>query len=76
MYLNVYDLVAPTASLDAINMLKWPPQFLYFVSVRRCLNSNILSMKVGTGGNLGLSREYHKKLFGPLFIPWWNCPLM
>ena len=21
-------------------------------------------MKVGTGGNLGLSREYHKKLFG------------
>ena len=32
-------------------------------------------MKVGTGGNLGLSREYHKKLFGPLFYPWWNCPL-
>ena len=22
-------------------------------------------MEVGTGGNLGLSREYHKKLFGP-----------
>ena len=33
-------------------------------------------MKVGTGGNLGLSREYHKKLFGPLFYTWWNCPLM
>ena len=32
-------------------------------------------MKVGTGGNLGLSREYHKKLFGPLFYPWWNFPL-
>ena len=32
-------------------------------------------MKVGTGGNLGLSREYHKKLFGPLFYSWWNCPL-
>ena len=32
-------------------------------------------MKVGTGGNLGLSREYHKKLFGPLFYTWWNCPL-
>ena len=32
-------------------------------------------MKVCTGGNLGLSREYHKKLFGPLFYPWWNCPL-
>ena len=33
-------------------------------------------MKVGTGGNLGLSREYHMKLFGPLFYPWWNCPLI
>ena len=32
-------------------------------------------MKVGTGGNLGLNREYHKKLFGPLFYPCWNCPL-
>ena len=32
-------------------------------------------MKVDTGGNLGLSREYHKKLFGPLSYTWWNCPL-
>ena len=32
-------------------------------------------MKVGTGGNFGLRRECHKKLFGPLFYPWWNCPL-
>ena len=32
-------------------------------------------MKFGTGGNLGLSREYHKKLYGPLFYSWWNCPL-
>ena len=32
-------------------------------------------MKVGTGGNLDLSREYHKKLFGPLFYSWWNYPL-
>ena len=32
-------------------------------------------MKVGTGVNLGLSREYHKKLFGPLLYTWWNCPL-
>ena len=32
-------------------------------------------MKVGTGGNLDLSREYHKKLFWPLFYLWWNCPL-
>ena len=29
-------------------------------------------MKVGTGGNLGLSSEYHKKLFGPLFYTWWK----
>ena len=29
----------------------------------------------GTGGNLGLNREYRKKLFGPLFYTWWNCPL-
>ena len=32
-------------------------------------------MKVGTGGNLGLSREYHKKLFGSLFYTWCLCPL-
>ena len=32
-------------------------------------------MKVGTGGNLGLSRECHKKLFGSLFYTWWNCSL-
>ena len=32
-------------------------------------------MKVGTGRNLDLSREYHKTLFGPLFHSWWNCPL-
>ena len=32
-------------------------------------------MNVGTGGNLDLSREYHKKLFGALFYSWWNCPL-
>ena len=25
-------------------------------------------MKVGSGGNLGLSREYPKKLFGPISI--------
>ena len=47
----------------------------------KCINSNILlvqytsCMKVGTGGNLGLSREYQKKLFGLLFYPWWNCAL-
>ena len=25
-------------------------------------------MKVGTGGNLGSSRKYTEKLFGPLFL--------
>ena len=33
-------------------------------------------MKVDSGGNLGLSREYPKKLFGHMFYSWWNCPLM
>ena len=32
-------------------------------------------MKVGSGGNLGLSSEYHKKLFGPLFYSRCNRPL-
>ena len=32
-------------------------------------------MKGGTGENLDLSRDYNKKLFGPLFYSWWNCPL-
>ena len=30
---------------------------------------------VGSGGNLGLSREYSKKLFGRMFYSWCNCPL-
>ena len=33
-------------------------------------------MKVGIGGILDLSREYHTKLFGSLFYSWWNGPLM
>ena len=32
-------------------------------------------MKVGSGGNLSLSREYSKKLFGPMFYSCCNCPL-
>ena len=32
-------------------------------------------MQVGSGGNLGVSREYPKKLFGPMFYSRWNCPL-
>ena len=32
-------------------------------------------MMVSSGGNFGLGREYHKKLFGPMFYSWWNCPL-
>ena len=32
-------------------------------------------IKVGSGGNLGLSREYFKKLYGPMFCSWCNFPL-
>ena len=32
-------------------------------------------MKVGSGGNLGLSKEYPKKLFGPMFYSRCNYPL-
>ena len=46
----------------------WIVNVLFVASSASC-------MKVGTGGNLGLSREYHKQLFGPLFYTWWNCPL-
>ena len=49
---------------------------MHSVSVKEQLKQQYTScMKVGTGGNLDLSREYHKKLFGPLFYSWWNCPL-
>ena len=49
---------------------------MHSVSVMEVLKQQYTScMKVGTGTNLDLSREYHKKLFGPLFHSWWNCPL-
>ena len=32
-------------------------------------------MKVGSGGKFGLSREYSKKMFGPISYSWCNCPL-
>ena len=32
-------------------------------------------VKVGSGGNLSLSREYSKKLVWPLFYSWCNFPL-
>ena len=32
-------------------------------------------MKVGSGGNLGLRREFPKKPFRPMFYSWWNCSL-
>ena len=49
---------------------------MHSVSIMEVLKQNYTScMKVGTGRNLDLSREYHKKLFGPLFHSWWNCPL-
>ena len=49
---------------------------MHSVSVMQVIKQQYTScMKVGTGGNLDLSREYHKELFGPLFYSWWNCPL-
>ena len=33
-------------------------------------------MKVGSGGNLDLSKEYSTQLFEPMFYPWRNCPLI
>ena len=52
------------------------PQCMLAVSVMEMLKQQYTScMKVGTGRNLDLSREYHKKLIGPLFYSWWNCPL-
>ena len=33
-------------------------------------------MKVGSGGKLGLSREYFKKLFGPMFCSWCNTVIV
>ena len=70
------DLVAPTACLEAINWLRWAPPVLLFCVYWEVVKLQYTSrMKVGTGGTLGLSREYHKQLFGPLFYTWWNCPL-
>ena len=44
--------------------------------VRMCLNSNILLVwEDGSGGNFDSSRKYSKKLFGPMFYSWCNCPL-
>ena len=49
---------------------------MHSVSVMEVLKQQYTScMKAGTGRNLDLSGEYHKKLFGPLFHSWWNCPL-
>ena len=49
---------------------------MHSVSVKEELKQHYTScMKVGTVGILDLSREYHKKLIGPLFYSWWNCPL-
>ena len=71
------DLVAPTACLEAIHKLKWPPLGPLFCVYYEVFKQQYTSfMKVGTGKNWVLIREYDKKLFGPLFYTWWNCPLM
>ena len=50
------DLVAPTARLEAINWLRWPPPVLLFCVYLEVVKLQYTScMKVGTGGNLGLS---------------------
>ena len=44
--------------LEAINWLRWPvPVFSVYSEVFKQQYTSC--MKVGTGGNLGLSREYH-----------------
>ena len=70
------DLVAPTACLEAINWLRWLPTMPIFSVYLEVFKQQYTScMKVGTGENLSLNREYHKNLFGPLFYTGWNCPL-
>ena len=80
------DICVPTARDKytntqrlVFNRLKWPlpgrvPQFIVCVDVFEQQYTSC--MKVGSVGNLGLSREYPKKLFGPMFYSWWNCPLI
>ena len=43
--------------------------------VQTAIYFNILLVKVGSGGNLGLRKEYFKELFGPIFYSCCNCPL-
>ena len=55
------NIVAPTALLEAITGENGLPQCLHSVSVKEVLKRQYTSvMKVGTGGNLDLRREYHK----------------
>ena len=64
------------SQIEAINMLKWLPQCLYSVSVKEVIKQQFTScMKVGTGGTLDLSREYHTKQFGPRCYSLLNGPL-
>ena len=60
-------MAAPSASILCL--------FLYLASEDVVEQQYTSCMKVGSGGNLGLKREYPKKLFGPMFYSWWNCTL-
>ena len=71
-----YGIRVPKARDKLLTGQNGRPQCLHFVSVRMCLSNILPCMKVGSGGNLGLSREYPKKLSGPLFHSWWKCPLI
>ena len=58
------------------NILKWPLPVPPSLVCENVFEQQYTScMKVGNGRNLGLSREYPTKLFGPMFYSWWNCPL-
>ena len=75
--LMLMNKLHPKASLAAINRLKWLPLVPLFCVCKEVFKQQYTScMKVVTGGYLGPIREYHKRLFGPLFYPWWNCTLM
>ena len=60
-----HEGIFQTKSLDDTPL--WlPPVPLFCVCLEGFKQQYTSFMEVGTGGNLGLSREYHKKLFGPI----------
>ena len=61
----------------AINRLKWPLSVApFFVCLDKFKQQYTSCMKDDSGENLGSGIKYSKKLFGPMFYSWCNCPLM